>query len=215
MLFSHHLRLFLALLSYVVEHVLQLCLLLVHLLQAVLGVLFLGLKFLKGGRLSVQIILHLLLIKHFKCLFQHTKDKSTNRFSKYLKKCERPLVSFQNIWINYTLKCNIESVKYYNRSIVLLVNHYPIPSTFKPYLNFCGFVSNGLFGFSDVLFQSVFLSKKNKTRQQSLATYHKNKPSFPPPSHTKTATHKQNRDSHKRALPERLPVCESKSTYAA
>lgn len=57
---THHLRLLLALHAYFVQHVLQLPLLLVHFLQPVLSVLFLGLQFLQGGCLSVQVVLHLL-----------------------------------------------------------------------------------------------------------------------------------------------------------
>lgn len=57
---THHLCLILALLPHIAQHVPELGLLLVHLIQPVLGILLLGLKFLQAAGLPVQVILQLL-----------------------------------------------------------------------------------------------------------------------------------------------------------
>lgn len=56
-LWTHRLGLILAFLPHVTQHVPQLSLLLVHLIQAVLSILFLSLKFLQTTSFSVQVIL--------------------------------------------------------------------------------------------------------------------------------------------------------------
>lgn len=57
---THHLGFFLAFLPHVIQHIFQFGFLLVHFIQAVLGILFLSLELLQVTRLPIQIILQFL-----------------------------------------------------------------------------------------------------------------------------------------------------------